>query len=195
MSEESVSLKQKSSSPCGKRTNAFIYRDVTIIVIDGDLTAEETEAIICPANSYGHMRGGVAGVIRDRGGNVIESEARAKAPVRIGQAVSTTAGTLRAKRVFHAPTMQEPVEVADPINVVAAMRASLSLAFHERLQSVSFPGMGTGTGALPYRQAAVLMVRAIREAINEPHTLHRIHLVARSERLFEAFLAAIEQEL
>lgn len=177
-----------------KLQQTFICRDVVIVVLLDDLVLQDTDAIVCPANSYGHMRGGAAQTIRLRGGDEIQTEAQALAPIRIGQAVTTTAGALRARRVFHAPTMVEPVEVAKASSVAAAMKASLDLAWKERIRSISFPGMGTGTGGLPYAEAPVVMVRAIREAIDRPHTLRRIHLVATSEDLHRTFLTAAESE-
>jgi len=81
---------------------------IKITIEQGDITTLEVDAIINPANSYGYMGGGVAGAIKEIGGQEIETEAVAKAPIPIGSAVITTAGSLKAKHIIHAPTMEQP---------------------------------------------------------------------------------------
>ncbi|WP_457600109.1 macro domain-containing protein, partial [Hydrogenivirga sp.] len=53
----------------------------------GSLLEVDTDVIVNPANSYGYMGGGVAGVIRRFGGEEIEREAVEKAPIPVGKAV------------------------------------------------------------------------------------------------------------
>lgn len=78
-----------------------------IEVLLGSLLDVKADAIVNPANSYGYMGGGVAGVIKRAGGEEIEREAIKKAPIPVGSAVITTAGRLPFKGVIHAPTMEE----------------------------------------------------------------------------------------
>lgn len=173
----------------------FNHKGLSIVIILGDIVDQDTDALVCPSNSYGHMRGGVAQTIRMRGGDVIEEHALSHAPIRIGKAIATTGGSLKASRIFHAPTMQEPIEVAHPKNVSAAMRAALELAWKERIQSISFPGMGTGTGCLGYQEAAEIMIEEICYAVGKSHTLRRIHIVANSQELFDALITVAEQRI
>ena len=81
---------------------------MSIVVKRGDITQLSCDAIVNPANSFGYMGGGVAGAIKRIGGNEIEREAVSKAPIRVGSAIATTAGTLPCKYVIHAPTMKQP---------------------------------------------------------------------------------------
>ena len=57
------------------------YRNVKIVVVTGDITKQEVDAIVNPANSSMIMGGGVAGAIRRSGGTQIEDEALRNAPV------------------------------------------------------------------------------------------------------------------
>ena len=70
---------------------------------NGDICDLEVDAIVNPANSMGIMGGGAAGAIRRKGGDKIQQEAMACAPIAVGAAVVTTAGKLHAKSVIHAP--------------------------------------------------------------------------------------------
>ena len=47
---------------------------IKIKVIEGDITEEDVECIVNPANSYLHHGGGVAGAIVRKGGWIIQEE-------------------------------------------------------------------------------------------------------------------------
>ena len=110
------------------------------------------------------------------------------APVAIGSAVITTGGLLLARYVIHAPTMRMPVERSSAEAVVKAVRAALVCATQQGFRSISFPGMGTGTGGVPYELAATAMLREIREYLE--HEPSEIGLVAYNDLLCAAFLCA-----
>jgi O-acetyl-ADP-ribose deacetylase (regulator of RNase III) len=72
-------------------------RTVLVDVVEGDITALDVDAIANAANNALWMGSGVAGAIKRAGGEEIEREAVAKAPIKVGEAVATGAGRLRAK--------------------------------------------------------------------------------------------------
>ncbi|MCM8763108.1 MAG: macro domain-containing protein, partial [Candidatus Omnitrophica bacterium] len=76
-----------------------------IKVIEGDITDLAVDAIVNAANNKLVMGGGVAGAIKKKGGKEIEEEAVKKGPIKIGEAIETKAGRLKAKYVIHAATM------------------------------------------------------------------------------------------
>ncbi|MBU3958460.1 MAG: macro domain-containing protein, partial [Candidatus Omnitrophica bacterium] len=83
-------------------------KNTEIKIIQGDITELKVEAIVNAANNQLVMGGGVAGTIKRKGGKVIEDEAVKKGPIKIGEAVFTSAGNLAAKYVIHAATMGMP---------------------------------------------------------------------------------------
>jgi O-acetyl-ADP-ribose deacetylase (regulator of RNase III) len=159
-------------------------------VILGDLTKVDGDAIVCPANRYGTMGGGVAAAIAHAGGADVESEAVRQAPIPLGSAVLTTAGDMPARWVIHVPTMHEPVEDAAEENVRRAMEAALAQCDAGGL--VAFPGMGTGVGRLPYDDAATWLVSAI-DAHADRRFPALIKLGASNEKLAGAGAAALER--
>jgi len=167
---------------------------VKFVVKRGDITEEEVEAIVVPANSRLVMGGGVAGAVKTRGGEIIEREAMSKAPVRIGEAVATGAGRLSAKYVIHAPTMERPAGETDADKVYRATRAAVELAHRLGISEVAFPGMGTGVGGLDPYVAAREMVRAILDASAAGVGVDAVRLVAFDSRLEAAFLKALEDK-
>jgi O-acetyl-ADP-ribose deacetylase (regulator of RNase III) len=139
-----------------------------IVIIEGSLIQVEADLIVNPANSLGYMGGGLAGVIKRVGGSIIEEEAVIKAPIPVGSAIITTAGSLPFKGVIHAPTMEEPAMETTEEKVRKAVRASLELADKMGFKSIAMPGMGTGVGKLPKDIAAKAMIEEIKsfKAVN-----------------------------
>lgn len=156
-----------------------------IIVKKEDITKTQCDAIVNPANSGGYMGGGVAGVIKRAGGANIEKEAVQQAPIPIGKAVKTTAGTLSCKAVIHAPTMNRPAERTNEENVRAATLAALECADKNRFQSIAFPGMGTGVGRVPLDIAARTMVEVIQSF--HPKFLKKVYLVGINDAIINVF--------
>jgi O-acetyl-ADP-ribose deacetylase (regulator of RNase III) len=162
---------------------------MVIHVAHGDLTQLTVDAIVNPANSLGLMRGGLAAAIRAAGGQAIEDEAKASAPIAVGAAVITTAGELFAKAVIHAPTMEEPGMKIGVENVRRATRAALLAASRSSHATVAFPGLGTGVGGVPYDEAARAMVDELR-AHKQPLP-STIYLIATNDDLLFAFEDAL----
>ena len=63
-------------------------------------------------------------------------------------AVVTNAGTLFAKQVIHAPTMEQPGMKIGVENVRRATRAALLAAARTNIDLIAIPGMGTGLGGV-----------------------------------------------
>ncbi|MBN1792455.1 macro domain-containing protein [Candidatus Woesearchaeota archaeon] len=122
----------------------------------------QVDAVVNPANSFGYMGGGVAEVMKKVGGQVIEDEAVAAAPIQVGEAVATSAGDLVCKKVIHAPTMHNPGEKADAQAIGCAVEAALEVAEKEGCRSLAIPGMGTGVGGLGKDEAAKAIVGKIK---------------------------------
>jgi O-acetyl-ADP-ribose deacetylase (regulator of RNase III) len=151
----------------------------------GDITKVQAEAIVNPANSYGWMGGGSAMAIIKKGGVEIEREVKDKAPLEIGQAVATKAGKLPYKYVIHAPTMISPTEKAQPYNVQMSVLGALILADDLKLKSIAMPGMGTGVGAFPVKEAAQVMIEEIKKFT--PLHLEQVILIDLNEKLVDAW--------
>ncbi len=168
---------------------------IEITAYTGDLTRARVDAIVNPANSYMVMGGGVAGVIKRRGGRVIEDEARRYAPVPVGKAVATTAGRLPAKYVIHSPTMEEPAGETSFEKVYLASKAALEVACRlDDVSSIAFPGMGTGVGGLDYRVASKAMLKAFLE-YSSSRCIDEIRVIDINPLFIKAFCETLESGL
>lgn len=162
---------------------------MVIHVAVGELTQLSVDAIVSPANSLGIMIGGVAGAIREAGGETIEEEAKACAPIAVGAAIVTTAGELFSKAVIHVPTMEEPGMKIGVENVRRATRAALLAAARFNYQTIAFPTIGTGSGGVPFDEAARAMVDELR-AHRQPQP-QVVYLIVPRQELCPAFEEAL----
>lgn len=160
-------------------------------VVQEDITQLEVEAIVNPANSGLVMGGGLAGIIKDKGGAEIEEEAQKHAPVDVGKAVITTGGDLPAKYVIHAPTMESPTKNVPAKNAGKAMRGILECAEENGVNEVAVPGLGTGVGGVSAEDAAEAMVQEIKDF--ESVKIEKILLLGYGDELYEAFKEAKER--
>ena len=140
---------------------AFSLPPLSLEIVDGDLAAESTDAIVNAANNRFWMGAGVAGAIKARGGQAIEDEAMRQGPVEPGACVLTSGGRLASRYVIHAAVMGQDLQTSATL-IDQATRNGLAIAETHRLESISFPAFGTGVGGFPLDQCARIMINAIR---------------------------------
>jgi len=155
-----------------------------------DLSEMAVDAVVSPANSLGIMGGGVAAVLSRKGGAMIQREAMSLAPIAVGAAVVTTAGSLWARNVIHAPTMEEPGQKVTAESVRRAMRAALLAASQRGFQVIAVPGLGTGLGGADPSDAARAMVNELR-AHKQP-TPATVWLVDLNDQVLNHLLEALQ---
>ncbi len=158
---------------------------------EGDITQVETDAIVNAANSGLWMGAGVAGAIKRAGGKGIEDDAVRQGPVAVGEAVVTSAGTLKARYVIHAAVMGTDL-VTDAGKIERATRNSLLRAEELSIASVAFPALGTGVGGFPYDEAARIMIKATRRHLAGDSCLEEVLFVLYDHEAFKAFQRHVE---
>lgn len=159
-----------------------------VIASAEDIFAYGVEAIVTPANRRGVMGVGVAGMIRLQGGPEIEREAMAKAPLTIGQAITTTAAQLAdrgARVIIHAVTSDALGAPTQAETIRKATTAVLQAADHHRVRSLAMPplGAGIGSGRFPSETVMLMMIEEIVAHLRRfTSRLDRIVLVCRDDR-------------
>lgn len=155
---------------------SFHLPPLTLEIADGDLAAEQTDAVVNAANNAFWMGSGVAGALKARGGQSIEAEAMAQGPVEPGECVITSGGKLTSRYVIHAAVMGQDLRTSAAI-IERATRNSLALAETHHITSIAFPAFGTGVGGFPIDQCARLMIAAIRAHASRAGSLRLVRLV------------------
>lgn len=136
-----------------------------IEVRHGDLTLEDTDAIVNAANSHLAHGGGVAGAIVRRGGRVIQDESdtwvRSHGSVPTGQVAVTGAGKLACRYVIHAvgPVWQGGGHNEDEL-LHSAVWNSLLKAHEMGLSSIAMPAISSGIFGFPKDRCAAILVGA-----------------------------------
>ncbi len=147
-----------------------------IVLLQGDLTEMDVDAIVNAANNDLQLGGGVAGAIRRKGGEAIQRECNAIGSIPVGGAAITTAGKLRATFVIHAASMQ-----LGGATTARALRSStahaLRIAAERELRSIAFPAVGTGIAGFPLDECARIMLREVVEHLKRPTSLEKVCFV------------------
>ena len=157
-------------------------------VVEGDITELEVDAVANAANNELWMGAGVAGAIKRAGGAEIEQEAVSQAPIALGQAIATGAGSLRAEHVVHAAVMGQDLQTSAEL-VSQATRRTLEVADELGAHSLAMPAFGTGVGGFPIERCAELMVTEARAF--EPGNLERVVFAVFGHDAEHAFRTAV----
>jgi O-acetyl-ADP-ribose deacetylase (regulator of RNase III) len=169
------------------------YLNGRVVVSIGDITKEETEAIVNAANSSLLGGGGVDGAIHRTGGPKILQECqkirKSSYPngLPTGKAVITTGGNLKAKYVIH--TVGPIYGQGKEAELLAECYInSLKLAAEKNIKSISFPSISTGAFGYPKDEAAKVSSKAIESFLNRNEIPELVRLVFFSENDARIFI-------
>lgn len=167
----SIQLRDTSSALVAAWRSVF-GSDAGVEVSQGEIFDLEADAIVSPANSFGHMDGGIDLVYSRRFGFQLEERLQATlvehhfGELPVGQAIVLPTGDAGIPFLVSAPTMRVPASIARTHNTFLAFRAALiAVLLHNRgpgpaIGSILVPGMGTGVGEMPPERAARQMKAA-----------------------------------
>lgn len=151
---------------------------VTIECAMGDITAQaDVDAVVNAANAELRPGGGVAGAIHRAAGPGLEEEARALAPIRTGQAVTTSAHGLPNRYVIHClgPVYGHD-EPADEL-LASCYREALREAEERDVASVAFPAISTGIFGYPMEEAARVALGTVKAEAPGLRSVRRVRFV------------------
>jgi O-acetyl-ADP-ribose deacetylase (regulator of RNase III) len=157
-----------------------------ITFVEGDITAQDVDAIVNAANTDLRLGAGVAGAIREKGGAEIQRECDAHGPIALGDAAVTGAGCLEARFVIHAAGMP-PGGEASAESVRASMRASLERAREKGCSSIAVPAIGAGVAGFPMQRCAEILLEEARRHLEGDTSLEEIRFVLFGEPAYRIF--------
>ena len=157
-----------------------------IVLVEGDITTQEVDAIVNAANSSLLLGSGVAGAIGARGGPSIQSECDAHGPIEVGEAAVTGAGDLPARFVIHAAGMAVGGAASEQ-SVRASVRRCFELAGECGCRSVAVPAVGAGVGGLSLQRCAEISIEEARRHLEAEDPLDEIRFVLFGEPAYRIF--------
>ena len=166
-----------------------------LLIVRGDITREETDAIANAANCSLLGGGGVDGAIHRAAGPRLLEECRTLGGCRTGEAKITKGYDLKAKYVIHTPG---PVWHGGESGEDALLRACylncLKLASEYGCRSIAFPSISTGVYCFPLEEAAEIAVNTAKQfAADHPGRLDVIKWVLFDKRTYEAYKSRIKE--
>jgi len=168
--------------------------DTVIELVQGDITQEQTDAIVNAANSGLRGGGGVDGAIHRAGGPAIMAECRRIGGCPTGTAVITTGGELPARYVIHTVGPRWTGGDSGEAELLAsAYRSSLQVAVDNGLKTVAFPSISTGVYGYPIQQASQIALRSVVEFLGDrPGSLDLVRFVLFSPGDYQLYRMALE---
>jgi O-acetyl-ADP-ribose deacetylase len=158
----------------------------------GDITTQDTKAIVNAANSSLMGGGGVDGAIHRAGGPEILNECKiireksGKCPA--GDAVITGGGNLKADYVIHTvgPIWNGGRKNEDKTLASAYLR-SLEIAKENGINSLSFPSISTGAYRFPIERAARIALLTIKEFAENNECFDEIRVILHAQKDYNIY--------
>ncbi|MBI4673493.1 MAG: O-acetyl-ADP-ribose deacetylase [Chloroflexi bacterium] len=166
-------------------------KHATLEIVQGDITKQDTDAIVNAANSSLLGGGGVDGAIHRAAGPQLLAECRTLGGCATGDAKITRGYNLKAKYVIHAvgPVYRDGAH-GEPALLASAYRRSLELAHAHELHSIAFPAISTGAYGYPMDDAARVAFATIQEFLKTHATPELVRLV-----LFDAHALQVHERV
>lgn len=171
------------------------FLDGRVLVVVGDITVQDVDAIVNAANSSLLGGGGVDGAIHRAGGPKILEECRELRRtvypngLPTGFAVTTTGGNLPAIYVIHTVgPIYGDESGREPELLAACYQNSLLLALERQLSSIAFPSISTGVYGYPKPEAAQISSKTIKQFLTTDYQIKEIRLVFFREADARVFL-------
>jgi O-acetyl-ADP-ribose deacetylase (regulator of RNase III) len=165
-----------------------------IILVRGDITVQDVDAVVNAANTALRPGSGVDGAITSAAGpdaladreRVIRE--RGHPPLPTGQAVATIGGALAARWIIHTAGPIYSGSPDDPRLLASCHTESLRIADELGVKTMAFPAISTGIYGYPVEQAASVAIEATASASTE---VEEVRFVLFDDRSLQAFEAAL----
>lgn len=180
----------------------FCVGKAEILLVQGDITDMDTDAIVNAANPSLMGGGGVDGAIHRKGGpEILEECKRIRATewpdgLPTGKAVITSGGNLKAEYAIHTVGPVWRGGTSSEAKLLAeAYRNSLKLAVSKRLKTVAFPSISTGVYGYPIEKASRIALVAAKEFLEKEDKLEKVVFVLFTRRDLEIYEEAAKEIL
>lgn len=183
----------------------------------GSIFAVECDAVVSPANSFGFMDGGIDRLYTKQYGPAVQHQLQElirdchHGELLVGRAeIVSIPENNQANFLITAPTMRIPQILTDTINPYLAARAVFinildghfragvhkGTAIKDQVQSVAFPGLGTGVGRVSFETCAAQMRAAIDAIVlgQNPFPANWFEASQKHQRLYTDIVRDLQYE-
>ena len=163
-------------------------------LVEGDITEQDTEAIVNAANPTLLGGGGVDGAIHRAGGPQILEECRRIGACPTGEARLTTGGRLKARWVIHTvgPIYRDGRRGEAEL-LASAYRSSLRLASGRGITGLAFPSISTGAYGYPMAEAGRIALRVVVEYLESHPEIRLVRFVLFGQAALRTYERALDE--
>jgi O-acetyl-ADP-ribose deacetylase (regulator of RNase III) len=160
----------------------------TLSLTEGDITKQDTHAIVNAANKSLRGGGGVDGAIHRAGGPQILEECIQIGRCETGEAVITSGGNLKARYVIHTvgPIYKDGLH-NEPGLLENAYANCLNLASSKGLKSIAFPSISTGAYGYPLEEAAEIALSTVITYLKRHTDIELIRFVLFGQKALDMY--------
>jgi len=173
-----------------------------LVLLCGDITEQGTDAIVNAANPGLMGGGGVDGAIHRKGGADILEECKVireiyyPAGLPAGQAVITTGGDLKVKKVIHTvgPIWHGGINKERQM-LAQAYKNCLKVALDNGIKTISFPSISTGAYGYPVEKASKVAIRAVIGFFRKNKGIEEVRFILHSSYDLNIYEEALKEIL
>jgi O-acetyl-ADP-ribose deacetylase (regulator of RNase III) len=159
----------------------------------------EYDCLVSPANSFGMMDGGIDAAIIKFFGISLEKRVQQRiledylGEQPVGTSFIIETGHPKHPFLAHTPTMRVPMSInGTDITYTAMWAMLLAIRLYNKnsrrlINSVACPGLGTGIGQVPYREAARQMSLAYDHFVYPPKVINTFVAASKQLQIWEGF--------
>ncbi len=168
---------------------------MTIKILEGDITAAETDAIVNAANERLAGGGGVDGAIhRAAGIEQLHAACKKLGGCKTGQAKMTDGFKLKAKYIIHTVgPIYRGGDSGEADLLKSAYKSSLALAEEYGCKSVAFPAISTGVYGYPKEEAAQIAIGVVLDHAKKQGGIQQVVFVLFGAEQYELYIQMIEK--
>ncbi|MDP9330702.1 MAG: O-acetyl-ADP-ribose deacetylase [Actinomycetota bacterium] len=165
-----------------------------IVIVEGDITEQDADAIVNAANTALRPGGGVDGAITRAAGPDALAEReqlivqRGFPPLPTGEAVATGGGRLKARWIIHTAGPVYAGDERDAILLAKCHESCLRVADEIGATIVAFPAISTGVYGYPADEAAPV---ALSTVMNADTRVDEVRFVLFGTAMLETFEGAM----
>ncbi len=163
-------------------------------LVEGDITAQDTDAIVNAANPSLLGGGGVDGAIHRAAGPELLAECRTLGGCHTGEAKITKGYRLKARHVIHTvgPVYHRERPARSAELLTSAYRCSLEVASENNLRSVAFPSISTGAYGYPMEEAAPIALQTAIDYLETHADIELVRFVLYGQRAYQVYEKALQ---
>lgn len=179
----------------GENLHEIKCGDSVLRIIQGDITDQDTDAVVNSANKRLAPGGGVAGAMHRVAGPKLWEECMKLGSCETGEAIITKGYNLKAKWVIHTVGPVYSGRDKDSKLLAECYINSLKVAESSGVETISFPAISTGAFGYPIRKAAEIAIKTICLILSNLSKVKLVQFVlyeSRAYKIFEEILKEVK---